>query len=402
MAQELLVLLNELKEIRKYLIKIGPRRRAGQILELKKGEAQKLLQKYNTYLDVHKNKFSKLSKEEYSLINKICAEFNTLYSEIISLCSVENKEEQSVINMALDTFDLKIALSLLPLMTDSVENTKQLIESIEYYDTLLTNQECKNKLITFVLKSRLSQQAKLQLLPKYETVEQLVKDMRTLLLPRKSYTALQTQLQHCRQNDKSVSDFGKEISELFVDLTISQADGNTDSYKILKPLNEKLAIKRFADGLRDRRLGTIISARNFSSLTDAVQGAQDEQVQSTSGHIIGMYQPNSQFPRRQGAQRGQRGQRGQRYQSGQRGQRVQYTQRPRNVYGRTPTHQSQVPYPRNNNYYYRRNNFNNRGRFLKNRGSHFGPHSNMNVMSLENNGQGGNSNTETLNHFFRA
>ncbi|CAG9091914.1 unnamed protein product [Plutella xylostella] len=65
---------------------------------------------------------------------------------------------------------------------------------------------------------------------------------------------------------------------MFVDLTISQADNNPNSYEILRPINEKLAIKRFADGLRNRRLGTIITARNYESLREAIRAAEDEEL----------------------------------------------------------------------------------------------------------------------------
>lgn len=86
-----------------------------------------------------------------------------------------------------------------------------------------------------------------------------------------------------------IVDYGKLITELFVDLTISQADGNTECYNILKSINEKQAIKQFSDGLRNRRIGTIISARNYSSLKDAIQAAQDEETSSSAaGEVMGM------------------------------------------------------------------------------------------------------------------
>lgn len=68
------------------------------------------------------------------------------------------------------------------------------------------------------------------------------------LLPKKSATAIQSQLQTIKQNEMTIQNFGDEISKLFVDLTISQVDGKADSHKVLKPLNEKLAVKWFADG----------------------------------------------------------------------------------------------------------------------------------------------------------
>lgn len=43
-------------------------------------------------------------------------------------------------------------------------------------------------------------------------------------------------------------------------------------------VNEKLAIERFAAGLRDCRLSVIIDLRNFSSLIEAIESAQDEEI----------------------------------------------------------------------------------------------------------------------------
>ncbi|KAF9797300.1 hypothetical protein SFRURICE_006282 [Spodoptera frugiperda] len=47
-------------------------------------------------------------------------------------------------------------------------------------------------------------------------------------------------------------------------------------------VNEKQAIKQFSDGLRNRRIRRIISARNYSSLKDAIQAAQDEETSSSA------------------------------------------------------------------------------------------------------------------------
>lgn len=304
MAEELNVFLQELKSIRTYLIKIGPSRRVGNILEVKRIEANNILVKYNEYIGLCKNKIAleKIKTAEITLIKKICEEFDTLYKEVLSLCKYcETTERQPCSEsdgiMASEKFDLKIALSILPVMTNDIENTKQLIEGIEYYKSVLNDKECHKKLIQFVLKSRLSQQAKLKLLQNYDSVDELIKDMKKKLLPQKSHTALQSRLLQCRQNNRSVLDFGKEISELFADLTISQADGDTLKYNILRPLNEKMAIKRFSDGLRNGRLSTVIAARNYDSLTDAIQAAQDEEINSSSGKnpptnegIMGMHQ----------------------------------------------------------------------------------------------------------------
>lgn len=402
MAEELSLFLNKLKDVRTYLIKIGPSRRKGNILIIKKSEADNILFQFNSCLETLQNLGST------TLITKISREFSNLYSEIISLCSPITIEEEvlSAANtMAEENFDLRIALSLLPVMTDNDDNTKQLIEGIEYYDSVLSKQTCKSKLISFVLKSRLSQQAKLQLLPKYDHVHELITDMRKVLLPRKSHTALQTKLQQCRQNNKTISDFGKEISELFVDLTISQADGNTNNYNVLRPLNEKQAIKRFADGLRDRRLSTIISARNYSLLTEAIQGAQDEEVQQcTSAEIIGMYNPNNRSYRGNGPPRRQFGNRI--YSNRSRGRGHQ-------IFRGGPNQRHQRPYYSRNNYH--GNVSQGRGKPRNYRGHNYSRNNSMNYMTSafqpETAPVTGHSpvtdqspitNTDSLSHFFRV
>lgn len=142
------------------------------------------------------------------------------------------------------------------------------------------------------MKSRLTPAAKLSLQENYSSECALITNMKKQLLPKKGPAAIQKKLNCMRQNEMTISEFGKEITELFVDLTISQADGSTESYNVLKPINERQAIKQFSDGLRNRRLSTI-AARNFTSLKDAIQSAKDEETSSTgnpstSGEIMGM------------------------------------------------------------------------------------------------------------------
>lgn len=294
MATDLEILCNDIKEIRVYLIKIGPTRRTGSILTKKLCEANDVFIKYSYYVTQITNdiKKGKVTSHDTDLIYKYIDRFQKLYAEVIELC----KPSKSVI---MSTFELKTALNLLPLMNDEEANTRQLIDNIEYYSSTLSAPDCKKQLINFVLKSRLSQAAKLRLNSNYSDVDSLVEDMKKILLPQKSATALQSKLTSMKQNDFSIQDYGKEISELFVQLTVSQANGNSENYKVLKPLNEQYAIKKFSDGLRNRRLSTIIAARNYSTLKDAIQGAQDEEMASvsTTGEILGMYNNNSRFQR---------------------------------------------------------------------------------------------------------
>lgn len=393
MAEDLVRMLNDLKTVRTYLVKIGPDRRTGKIVNIKKEEANKLFEEYNTFVNILKSQES--YQEQRSLTDKICLEIQRIYLEIIDLCSGSGSKKQSS-KMSSESFDLKIALNLLPVMNDNDDTTKQLIEGIEYYSAVLSNEVCKNKLIQFVLKSRLSQKAKLLLCSKYDTIDDLIRDMRKILLPQKSYTALHAKLQQSRQNEKSISDFGRELSELFVDLTISQADGNSKNYEILRPLNEKLAIKRFSDGLRNRRTSTIIAARNFSSLSDAVQSAMDEELSapSTSSEFIGTYKRPHHF---NGPKRFQRGTyNGYYYNARNRIRASNHQPSPARTF---PTYQRREGAPRGNR---RGNGFRARSNYRAYRGRNHSAHSNVNVIEAEQNNTINEVDDQTLTHFFRA
>lgn len=153
MSEYLENLNEELSKVRTYLIKIRPKRRCGKIIETKFKEANELLEQYNTYIDAITKVYHLKSKQEKIVIDKYCQDFKLLYSEVKNLCNIKKESEEIILKMA--TFDLKVALSLLPVMTDNEENTKELIDSIEYYATTLDT-ESNKKLISFILKTRLS------------------------------------------------------------------------------------------------------------------------------------------------------------------------------------------------------------------------------------------------------
>lgn len=276
MATFLKKLYEDLLVVRQYLIKIGPARRQGKIVRIKLDKAKFIIAQYNNYIKSFDRKG--IGEDEIFLFEKYCGDIKKLFEEIVELCQIsENSRNFST----MDEFDLKVALSLLPVMNDELSNLRQLIDGIEYYSSIL-NTESQTYLISFVLKSRLSQSAKLQLETKYDTVPNLLNDMKRLLLPKKSINALQKQFLHCRQNDTSIDVFGRTLSELFVDLTISQSEGNNEKFNMLKSINEKQAIRQFSDGLRNRRIGTIITAQKFENLKDAIQAAIDEDVSGTN------------------------------------------------------------------------------------------------------------------------
>lgn len=320
MAKELENIYTELRKIRTYLIKIGPKRRLeSKVCSIKLEESTNLFYSFKKTCKVIEDSIKGLKNEELILINEYRYKIEELFVEIKELCEKESsynssdfeslsEDEEKIVKMA--KFDLKIALNLLPVMTNDELSVKQLIDGIDYYSSILDSQS-QEQLITFVLKSRLSQAAKLKLASNYDSVKELLHDMRVQLLPIKSATAIQSKLHSFCQKQMTIDEYGKAITEMFVDLTIAQSEGKPSNYQVLKPLNEKQAIKRFADGLRNRRLSTIIAARNFESLKDAVQAAVDEETSmpSTSSGEIMAFNQNSRYNYRRATNNHFRGQR---------------------------------------------------------------------------------------------
>lgn len=392
MIDILLEKYDDLVDIRKYLIKKGQARYKGQVIKTKLDETniifcdcEKIL------LLIEKGQDAKLVASAVDIFKKI----RIIFEEINSLCTIPEIVSDKM------EFDLKVACSLLPAMDGKEETTKRLIDSIEMYGDML-DEKGKTLLITFVLKSRLSENAKLRITGKYKTFQDLVKDLRSHLLTRKSFTALQARLQNIQQGSNSIEEYGTEIEKLFTELTISQSDGNTSAFDVLKPLNEKLAIKRFSEGLRSSKLGTIISARNYSSLKDAIQAAKDEDTtcQSSSGNVLHAFRYGRGFnnSRRQGHRHFDNN-RGQYINSYNRGYYNRYNHRRQTWRGNFRGYNG-------NGYNYRGSSNNNRGQ-PNNRGSRYFRNRNRNVCLADQNDDNkqctsdNNDKKETENQFFR-
>lgn len=276
--------LNELHRnllyIKEYLIKLGPDRRQKE-LGLSKVNEAKLEYSKSEYIlsQVHKLvEKSEISTKDITFINEIANKILITFNKIISL---ESSSVDKISKMAeKDKFDLKTAIALLPVMTGQENVTKSLIDAIQLYSSMISD-AAQVQLIDFVLKTRLSPSAKLRLKSNYLTITDLLRDMNSHLIQKKSAVAIQHKLQNCRQGHRSIESFGSELEQLFVNLTIAQADDDASKFEVLRPINEKVAIKRFSDGLVNQKLSTIIAARQFDSLPEAIRTALDEQSMGT-------------------------------------------------------------------------------------------------------------------------
>lgn len=289
---------HQIENIKINLIKLSKGKRTKKLLEQKYLEAKSLYDEYIKYRDELNVNASKgyIKKEEINYLLVACEEIESFYQKIQTTCLVSDQDFSTMAD-----FDMKTATSLLPIMTEDEEVTKKLIDCIEFYSQTI-RKEHEQLLISFVLKTRLTKNAKLRLLSNYESSTELIADMKNNLLTKQSATALQIEMLKSRQGSQSIEEFGKKLEDLFVELTISQANGDDNAFKILRPVNEKLAIQRFTEGLRNSRLSTILAARNYSELKDVIRAAKDEELSRqgsfTSAETIfttqhrGKYQPS--------------------------------------------------------------------------------------------------------------
>ncbi|KAJ8914039.1 hypothetical protein NQ315_017558 [Exocentrus adspersus] len=140
----------------------------------------------------------------------------------------------------------------------------------------------KKLLTQFVLKTRITENAKLRLEKTYDSNKSLIVDIRNWLLTKKSAASLSIKLHKARQNHKSIEQFGQNIKELMINLTLAQAGGNDEAVTILAQANEKIAINAFVNGLNDNELRILVKSKGYTKLKDAVGGAQDEDVTNKS------------------------------------------------------------------------------------------------------------------------
>lgn len=281
MAESLLGNYEKLIEIRRYLIKKGQGRYGSSVTLVKLQEAEKLFKDSEIL-------FSTVSgskdQSEIELVTETFSKISSLFTEILILCKTpERKLDTKAVEQKSDKmeFDLKTACGLIPVLDDKENTTKRLIDAVEMYADML-NSAGQLLLIKFVLKGRLSENAKLRVNTDYPTVKDMLQDLKKKLLTTKSFTAIQGQIQSLNQGFRSIDEYGSQLEKLLTELNISQADGDASKIDVLKPINEKMAVKKFADGLKDEKVSTIITARNYSSLKDAIQAAKDESKSSTS------------------------------------------------------------------------------------------------------------------------
>lgn len=237
--------------------------------------------------------------ENVDIINEIITKLNVKITEIenhlesrkkeskldicdptgsINTSSDHNSHTPKLLTMS-ENFDFKTAATLLHKLDGKIESVHQLIQGIELYEPTLCP-AAKPLLLNYVLKVCIPYNDKIRFQSTYAESKSLIADLQKVFLPKHSAPALLFQMQNCKQNNKSIDQYGQLIAELMAKLTLAQAGNANENIEIFRKENEKVAIDVFARGIQNSELRTIIKAQNYQTLNEAINAAKEESVQS--------------------------------------------------------------------------------------------------------------------------
>lgn len=114
MVAEIQLLLNTLIDLRKCAIKLNKASRKGTPGQNKLSEANNLYESYQSEIKMYNDRIreGKLDKNTIATIHDICSRVDSGYKDILNILTVESDSEAD----EMESFDLKTACSLLPVM----------------------------------------------------------------------------------------------------------------------------------------------------------------------------------------------------------------------------------------------------------------------------------------------
>lgn len=221
---------------------------------------------------------------------KILASLNTILStlseEISHNSSLFDDSEDIFETLNMD-FDLKSHVNIIPEFDGQLSKYSNFINFVEFvHDTL--NDNGKSRLITFILKTKLSDSIRLKLsaYPSATTLAQFKEQMSKILKSNKTSLSIQSELSRTRQNNASVIDFSSKIESLVAELNSMQISQRGEQYRdIIIQMNDEIALNAFKTGISDRIKPTIIAGRP-SSLNEAINLALDSETPQQEAKIF--------------------------------------------------------------------------------------------------------------------
>ncbi|KAK9877278.1 hypothetical protein WA026_017670 [Henosepilachna vigintioctopunctata] len=254
---------NDLRTFRDNLRKDNTARRTDEEVINRKF---KDLDKFKDYLAQVDKKFDQkvidkeINDSSIEQILEIKDQINDKINNSLKILSTRRQETQATDHKIMtEQFNFRTASSLLPKLDGKIETIHHLIEGIELYESAL-DQINKPLLVNYVLKACIGHVEKIRLKQSYNSVDELIADIKTHFLPKQSASALAARLQACQQGSTDIEEYGRSIEILMSELTIAQAGNDARALEIFKGANEKIAVDVFARGIKNFKTRTIIKS----------------------------------------------------------------------------------------------------------------------------------------------
>ncbi|KAF5299345.1 hypothetical protein FQA39_LY02518 [Lamprigera yunnana] len=98
----------------------------------------------------------------------------------------------------------------------------------------------------------------------------------------------EVRLQQTKQRNLNIDEYGRPIESVMADLAIAQAGDDGEAIVTFREANKKIAIDVFTRGIRNREVWTVTRARNFKSLSEAINAEKEESVVDERNSIFRM------------------------------------------------------------------------------------------------------------------
>lgn len=255
---------------------------ANYILE-KKTEIQKLEDDFN-------EKYEKSAKDSnQQALKKIIDNLLERIKEILNsktklLEEKEIEEDLKEINEGLETLNCKMAkfdiissIKIIPEFGGEVDKLTNFLNLVEYVDLSLSEVNEKEKLIKFVLGTKLSEKVRNKLITVQQpkTFKELKKTFCQLFRSKKNTLQIISELSTIQQNSSKTEDFASKVEKLVAELNSLQLlEQGDESREIICKINDQLGLNAFKNGLQQTTKSIVFSARP-KTLSEAIDLAAE-------------------------------------------------------------------------------------------------------------------------------
>lgn len=205
-------------------------------------------------------------------------------------------------------FDMKLAKSVVPEYDGTPKNLRDFLDCARYYNESLTP-EAQKQFLTFLLKVKLKQTAKVAIPSDPADFSALEAALKVRFRPKTTIAALQQKLSALQQNKRSVHDFASEIEKLTNRLTELQVTETTsDSREVIQTLNEQFALTILKKGANSK-VQPVLLASQAKSFAEGVTLALEAEanlgpIETASVNYIHRGNSRGRFNGQQNGQRG--------------------------------------------------------------------------------------------------